>query len=94
VKVLNPRRLKQYVAAHSDASASLRTWWRITQEADWTTFSDVLQTFNSADQVGDRVIFNIRGGYYRRVTWIDYERKLVVMKWFGTHQEYERGVWQ
>jgi mRNA interferase HigB len=44
--------------------------------------------------VGDRVIFNIRGGYYRLVTWVDYERKLVVMKWFGTHQEYQRGDWR
>ena len=94
MNVLNPRRRREYEAAHSDASASLRTWWRVTQTADWRSFNDVRQTFNTADQVGDRVIFNIRGGYYRLVTWIDYERQLVVLKWFGTHHEYEQGGWR
>jgi len=40
------------------------------------------------------MIFNIRGGCYRLVTWVDYDRQLVVMKWFGTHGEYDRGEWQ
>lgn len=66
----------------------------MAQEANWESFNDVCQTFNSADQVGDRVIFNIKGGYYRLVTWLDYDRKLVVMKWFDTHREYDRGEWQ
>jgi mRNA interferase HigB len=92
--VLNPRRLREYEAAHSDASASLRTWWRAAQSADWRSLNDVRQTFNSADAVGDRVIFNIKGGYYRLITWIDYDRGLVVMKWFGTHGEYEKGSWR
>jgi mRNA interferase HigB len=94
VKVLNPRRLREYIAAHQDADANLRTWWRSTQEADWGSFNDVRQTFNTADQVGERVIFNIKGNTYRLATWIDYERKIVVMKWFGTHREYDRGEWQ
>lgn len=94
MRVLNPRRLKAYEAAHSDASASLRTWWRMAQTADWGSFNEVRATFNIADAVGNRVIFNIKGGYYRLVTWIDYDRKLVVMKWFGTHAAYDRGEWQ
>ena len=94
MKVLNPRRRKEYEAAHPDASASIRVWWRQAQIADWGSFNDVLKTFNNADQVGNRVIFNIRGGYYRLSAWIDYDRKLVVLKWFGTHAEYDRGEWQ
>jgi mRNA interferase HigB len=94
VKVLNPRRLKRYEEAHPDASASLRSWWRIAQSQDWGSLDEVRSTFNTADGVGDRVIFNIRGGYYRLVTWIDYDRKLVVTKWFGTHAQYDRGEWR
>jgi mRNA interferase HigB len=94
VKVLNPRRLKTYIAAHPDASASLRTWWKNAQEAEWHSFNDVRATFVFADQVGDRVIFNIRGNMYRLVVWIDFPRQLVVMKWFGTHRDYDRGEWK
>jgi len=90
----SPKRLKAYEASHSDARASLRTWWRTAQTSDWESFNDVHGTFNTADAVGDRVISNIKGGYYRLVTWIDYDRKLVVMKWFGTHGEYDRGEWR
>ena len=94
MKVLNPRRIKEYIRAHPDASASLRTWWRTAQSARWRSFNDVRLTYNAADQVGQRVVFNIRGNVYRLVTWIDYDREIVVMKWFGTHQEYDRGGWQ
>ena len=75
-------------------NVSLRTWWRIAQEADWNNFDDVQKTFNRADLVGERVIFDVRGGYYRLVTWIDFDRKLLVMKWFGTHAEYDRKEWE
>ena len=71
---------------------ALATSWSV--RSLWGSFQDVRGTFNSADQVGERVIFSIKGGYYRLVTWIDYERKLVVMKWFGTHAEYDRAQWR
>jgi mRNA interferase HigB len=94
VKVLNMRRRKEYEREHPDAHASLRTWWDMTTAADWTSFEDVRRTFRTADLVGDRVIFNIRGGHYRLAAWIDYERKVVVMKWFGTHKDYDKRDWK
>lgn len=94
MKPLNSRRLKEYERAYPDASASLRTWWRSVQGAQWRSFADVRRTFNSADQVGNRVIFNIKGNSYRLVAYIDYEREIVVMKWFGSHQEYDKGEWR
>jgi mRNA interferase HigB len=66
----------------------------MAQTSQWESFTDIRSTLNTADHVGNRVIFNIRGGYYRLVTWVDYDRQLVVMKWFGTHGEYDRDTWQ
>lgn len=39
-------------------------------------------------------VFNIKGNDYRLVTWIDYESGIVVMKWFGTHAEYDKEQWK
>jgi mRNA interferase HigB len=33
-------------------------------------------------------VFNIRGKKYRLVTQINYEIQVVLIRWFGTHDEY------
>jgi mRNA interferase HigB len=49
---------------------------------------------NSTSYVDPHVIFNVKGNDYRLVTYIDYERGFVVMKWFGTHADYDREGWK
>lgn len=94
MKPLNQRRLKDYIAQHADAEAVLRSWWRIVQTVEWHNFSDVRQTYNSASYVDPYTVFNIKGNDYRLVTYIDFEEQYVVMKWFGSHAEYDRGEWK
>jgi mRNA interferase HigB len=88
---LNPRRLKDFIARHPDAGPALRSWWTAVLGAEWKDFSAVRQTFNSASYVDPFTVFNIKGNDYRLVTYIDYERRLVVLKWFGAHAEYDKG---
>lgn len=94
VKVLNRRRLRDASRAYTAAADALSNWWQVTQRSHWATFSDVRRTFNSASYVDPHVIFNIRGNDYRLVTYVDYERGLVVMKWFGTNPEHGVGGWK
>jgi len=94
MKVLNRRRLKDASRAHADTADALSNWWQVTQRSNWAMFSDVRRTFNSASYVDPHVIFNIEGNAYRLVTYIDYERGLVVMKWLGTHAEYDKEGWK
>jgi mRNA interferase HigB len=35
-------------------------------------------------------MFNIKGNDYRLVTAIDYRRRMVFIKWIGSHQEYDK----
>lgn len=37
----------------------------------------------------DRVVFNIKGSDYRLVTAVDFEKRIVWIKWLGTHTEYD-----
>lgn len=42
------------------------------------------------DQVGERLVFNIHGNDYRLVVVLDYPRRGILIKWVGTHSEYDR----
>ena len=47
------------------------------------------QLYRSASVVSaDRVVFNIKGNDYRLVTAMDFEKRIVWIKWIGTHAEY------
>jgi mRNA interferase HigB len=58
--------------------------------ADWSSPADVRRTYGSASFVGERVVVNIAGNKYRLITLIDYRRHGVLIRWVGTHQEYDR----
>ncbi len=47
--------------------------------------------FNSVDFVGDnRVIFDIGGNKYRLVAHVSYAYRRVLVKFIGTHAQYDR----
>lgn len=84
------RRLRDYWTANPTAQAPLAAWLRITNRQAWQSFSDVRATFNSADYVGGKVVFNIGGNNYRLIVSINYRNQLVFVRWLGTHAEYDR----
>jgi len=44
---------------------------------------------NASIVADDRVVFNIMGNKYRLMVRMVFEFKLVQIKWFGTHAEYD-----
>ena len=53
--------------------------------------ADLKQTFATASIITrERVVFNIHGNDYRLVAHIDYEFKLVFIRFIGTHSAYDK----
>lgn len=77
---------------HHRAEAPLRAWYALVDEADWGGPQDVKMAFGpTVDFVGDnRVIFDIGGNKYRLIVHVAYRYKRVLVKFLGTHKEYER----
>ena len=77
---------------HSQAEGPLRAWYAMVDKAQWSSPSDVKVLFGSTvDFVGDnRVIFDISGNKYRLVVHIAYRFKRVLIKFVGTHKDYDR----
>ena len=56
----------------------------------WNCFADIKQMFNSADSVGNqRYVFNIRGNNYRLIVVVKFTIKTVLIRFIGTHAEYD-----
>jgi mRNA interferase HigB len=91
VRVVALRRLREFwEAGHADAEGPLRAWFRSVEKAAWTGYADVRAASSSVDQLGDKLIFNIGGNKDRLVVAVDYARSGVLVKWIGTHAEYDK----
>ena len=91
MRVISFSMIRDFIAKHADADVALRDWYKRTTKANWTNFSDIKQTFNTVDYVGnDRYVFDIKGNNYRIVAVVIFINKKVYMRFVGTHEEYDK----
>lgn len=66
-------------------------WYRYAFHADWSSPVEVKRDFGAASILRDgRVVFNLGGGKYRLVVWINYSYRVVYIRFIGTHAQYDR----
>ncbi len=80
-----------YFSKETSATTALRDWFKITKKAEWDSFADLKNTFNSADNVGNgRFVFNVKGNHYRIVAIVRFKFKKVLIRWVGSHKDYDK----
>ncbi len=85
------RKLREFWDRHPEAERPLSAWFQIARRAEWADGHAVRRDFGAVDFVGDkRVVFDIGGNKYRIVARISYEYKQMLIKFVGTHAEYDR----
>ena len=78
------RKLQKTVKTHLDA------WYAEAAKAEWKTSAELKSQYSSASIVSaERVVFNIKGNDYRLVVAINYHYQVLLIKWLGTHKEYD-----
>ena len=81
----------QFAAKYPSAANSLFEWYYEMLNASFKDFNELEQVYGSVSLVGDdRVVFNICGNHYRLVVRIVFEYRVIQIKWFGTHKEYDK----
>lgn len=90
--VIARRTLQAFWMKHSRAKAPLSTWYQVFSRGDWRGPADIKSAFGSSvDFIGDnRVIFDIGGNKYRLIVHIAYPFKTALIKFVGTHRDYDR----
>lgn len=95
VRLIKRKSIENFAIQNARSRSSFRLWLTFLKTADWVEPGDILQTFGSADLLGngsDRVVFNIAGNNYRMICKYHFgvSRVHLYIKWIGTHAEYTK----
>lgn len=93
MRIIAKSRLKTYweTPGNEQSKPYLNEWYHFCMKHTWKTPQDIKNTVRSVSFVAhDRVIFNVKGNYYRIICAIDYPRMVMFIKFVGTHKEYDR----
>ncbi|MBU6452702.1 MAG: type II toxin-antitoxin system HigB family toxin [Cyanobacteria bacterium REEB67] len=93
MQVIHWGRARQFFQRHKAAEAPLKQWKTAVQAAEWKNFPDVRRTFNTADWVDGKIVFDIKGNDYRLVTIAQFENGKLHIRHVLTHEEYDEGDW-
>ncbi len=73
-----------------NAEQPLKAWYAEVRRAAWKSPNDLKRAYRSASVLADnRVVFNICGNSHRLVVHLNYELGIVLVKFIGTHAEYD-----
>ena len=91
MRVVKRSSLVQYGDSHADTKGHLLAWFDTVNRAQWDTPQDIKVEFATASFLEDnRVCFNIKGNDYRLIVQVQYQAKIVWIKFIGTHAEYDK----
>ena len=91
LNIITRKTLLKYIENHPQAATGLLEWYHNIQKSDFKSFNELKIAYGNASLVGDdRVVFNITGNNYRLVVRIIFDFKVVQIKWFVTHKEYDK----
>lgn len=91
MRIISKKALQDFYNLYPDSKTALENWYKVVKQVEWTCFADVRNTFNSADYVDNkRYVFNIKGNDYRIVAIIQFTIKAVLIRFVGTHQQYDK----
>jgi mRNA interferase HigB len=72
------------------ARSQYDAWLDIVARAEWRNPEDVKASYPKASILkAGRVVFNIKGNDYRLVARVQYQAGVMVIRFFGTHAEYD-----
>jgi mRNA interferase HigB len=90
MRVISKRRLREFWQSRKHDAAiaerDLATWYKLAKYAQWPDFAALKQTFGSADQIGNCVVFDVGNNRYRLIGRINYVRSIVYVLAVMDHQ--------
>ena len=97
--VIAARSIREFADAHVDARRPLMEWLYTVERAQWASIDELRTVYPHADAVKvksgkDVFVFNIKGGRYRLIAAIHFNRQKVYTLRFLTHAEYDKDAWK
>jgi mRNA interferase HigB len=90
MRIVGRETLDRFCSRHADARKWISSWLGEVESSAWATPQAIKDRYASASFVeGNTVIFNVKGNDYRLEVVMAYRTGTVVVKWMGTHAEYD-----
>ena len=97
MRVISNRTLREFWKCRKNdseiAERYLVAWRKVAEHVEWSSFSSLKQTFGSADQVGNCVVFDVGNNRYRLIDRVNYARGIVYVLKVMDHAEYDKKRW-
>ncbi len=91
MNVIKAPTIRGYQTEYPEAAEALKAWLKIASKAKWKEPEDVLAVFPKTSVLKNgRLVFNIVGNRYRLIVRINYLSQSIYIRFFGTHQEYDK----
>ncbi len=87
--IISFRTLREYFDEESNSRVALQDWYKLAKRSHWNNFTDLKNSFNSADDVGNgRFVFNVKGNHYHIVAIVRFNYGKILIRWVGNHKDY------
>ncbi len=93
MRIIKEKTLTDYCRQrkYKPAEESLKAWVYEIKHSNWNNANELKLKYKNASIISSkRVVFNIKGNYFRLIVDIEYKLKIVFIVWLGTHEEYDR----
>lgn len=91
MRIIAKKILREFWETHPDSEQQLKSWFQETSKSEWSNPNHIKKEYPSASFLADnRVVFNIKGNNYRLIVKLNYDYKIVWIRFIGTHAEYDK----
>jgi mRNA interferase HigB len=91
MRVISVARLREFWVKYPDSEQQLKAWFDEVSNASWESPDEIKMHYRSASILkAGRVVFNIGGNKYRLVVAVSYRTQFVLIKFVGTHEQYNK----
>jgi mRNA interferase HigB len=91
MRIIAKATLRSFWTLHAETEEPLLAWYREAEQADWGQPADVKAQYRNCSILKDgRVVFNIKGNDFRLVVSINYDYRVIYIRFVGTHAEYDQ----
>ena len=91
MRVIAKGTLREFWVKHADSEQPLKSCYHESENANWNSPNDIKKYYPSSSILtNNRVVFNIKGNKYRLIIKINYDYKIIWIRFIGTHSEYDK----
>ncbi len=94
MRIISHKKIIDFSKINKNSAKALEDWYGIVIRCEFKSFSELKDTFSSADNVGNLTVFNIGGNKFRLIAAIHYNTQIIYFRHILTHDEYDKEKWK